>query len=117
VLSALPCTTQVAETLSDDILAKMHAPPKAADVPVINPQTIDQVSGCVIHLEWHPERAAVMHSVVQAAYVTLHAKALSAQTALAAEPSLGFMPSLQLHRAATPLLSRPPLLCCPLRAG
>ena len=31
---------QVAETLSDDILQKMHAKPKATDVPVITPDQL-----------------------------------------------------------------------------
>eukprot|EP00775_Hariotina_reticulata_P002619 gene2619-2920_t len=38
---------QVAETLSDEILGKMHAPPKAADVPVIDPRTIAEADGFV----------------------------------------------------------------------
>jgi hypothetical protein len=39
----LPATPQVAETLSDEILTKMHAPPKAADVPIIDPHTLPEV--------------------------------------------------------------------------
>lgn len=34
---------QVAETLPADVLAKMHAPPKAEDVPIIDPHIINQV--------------------------------------------------------------------------
>jgi hypothetical protein len=35
---------QVAETLPAEVLAKMHAPPKAEDVPIIDPHIIDQVT-------------------------------------------------------------------------
>jgi len=37
------CLHQVAETLPAEVLAKMHAPAKPADVPIIDPHTIDQV--------------------------------------------------------------------------
>jgi hypothetical protein len=36
-------TTQVAETLPAEVLEKMHAPPKAEDVPIVDPHTINQV--------------------------------------------------------------------------
>jgi len=37
---------QVAETLSEDVLAKMHAPPKPADVPVLDdPATLEEFDG------------------------------------------------------------------------
>jgi hypothetical protein len=35
--------TQVAETLPAEVLGKMHAPPKAADVPVLDPHDLDKV--------------------------------------------------------------------------
>lgn len=38
---------QVAETLPAEVLAKMHAPDKPADVPVIDPHIIDQADGFV----------------------------------------------------------------------
>jgi hypothetical protein len=38
---------QVAETLPAEVLAKMHAPPKA-DHPVIDAHTLDQVGVCVL---------------------------------------------------------------------
>jgi NAD(P)H dehydrogenase (quinone) len=38
---------QVAETLSDDVLGKMHAPPKAEDVPMVDPRTIAEADGFV----------------------------------------------------------------------
>lgn len=38
---------QVAETLPAEVLAKMHAPPKAEDVPIIDPHIIDQADGFV----------------------------------------------------------------------
>lgn len=31
---------QVKETLPEEVLTKMHAPPKAADIPVIDPATL-----------------------------------------------------------------------------
>lgn len=43
-LFPVPFHPQVAETLPAEVLAKMHAPPKAADVPIIDPHIIDQVS-------------------------------------------------------------------------
>lgn len=36
---------QVAETLPADVLEKMHAPPKAADVPVISPADLTSFDG------------------------------------------------------------------------
>jgi len=33
---------QVAETLPEEVLAKMHAPPKATDVPVIDPAKLEE---------------------------------------------------------------------------
>lgn len=38
---------QVAETLPAEVLAKMHAPEKPADVPIIDPHIIDQADGFV----------------------------------------------------------------------
>lgn len=38
-------TPQVAETLPADVLSKMHAAPKAEDVPVIDPHVINEVRG------------------------------------------------------------------------
>lgn len=38
---------QVAETLPAEVLAKMHAPPKPEDVPIIDPHIIDQADGFV----------------------------------------------------------------------
>lgn len=35
--------SQVAETLPAEVLAKMHAPAKAADVPVLDPHDLDKV--------------------------------------------------------------------------
>ena len=37
---------QLPETLSDDVLAKMHAPPKASDVPVLSdPSVLESYDG------------------------------------------------------------------------
>ena len=36
---------QVAETLSDEILKKMHAPPKNRDIPVIRPDQLPEADG------------------------------------------------------------------------
>ena len=36
---------QVAETLPNEVLEKMHAPPKAADVPIITPQAMTEADG------------------------------------------------------------------------
>ena len=36
---------QVAETLPNEVLEKMHAPPKAADVPVINAAQLTEADG------------------------------------------------------------------------
>jgi NAD(P)H dehydrogenase (quinone) len=42
---------QVAETLPQEVLAKMHAPPKAADVPVIEASQLAEVDiNCLIRL-------------------------------------------------------------------
>ncbi|KAL6778714.1 FAP191C [Auxenochlorella protothecoides x Auxenochlorella symbiontica] len=38
---------QVKETLSDDILAKIHAPPKDADVPIIDPAQLPDFDGYI----------------------------------------------------------------------
>jgi NAD(P)H dehydrogenase (quinone) len=38
--------TRIKETLPDDVLAKMHAPPKPADIPVLeNPNILEQYDG------------------------------------------------------------------------
>jgi NAD(P)H dehydrogenase (quinone) len=36
---------QIAETLPQEVLAKMYAPPKAADVPVVTPADLEQADG------------------------------------------------------------------------
>jgi len=36
---------QVAETLSDEILTKMHAPPKNNDIPIIMPNQLPEADG------------------------------------------------------------------------
>jgi len=36
---------QIAETLSQEVLTKMHAPPKASDVPVINVSQLTEADG------------------------------------------------------------------------
>ena len=41
---------QVAETLPQEVLAKMHAPPKASDVPVIQASQLEEVK---IHLSFY----------------------------------------------------------------
>ena len=38
---------QIAETLGDEVLGKMHAPPKAADVPVIQAAQLKDADGIV----------------------------------------------------------------------
>jgi NAD(P)H dehydrogenase (quinone) len=36
---------QVAETLSDEVLTKMHAPPKNRDIPIIRPDQLPEADG------------------------------------------------------------------------
>ena len=36
---------QIAETLPQEVLEKMHAPPKAADVPIITPDELAKADG------------------------------------------------------------------------
>ncbi len=41
---------QVAETLPEEVLQKMHAPPKAADVPIIKPDDLKEADGILFGL-------------------------------------------------------------------
>lgn len=54
---------QVAETLPDGVLEKMHAPPKPADIPVIDPHVIDQADGFAFGF---PTRFGMMASQMKA---------------------------------------------------
>lgn len=53
---------QVAETLPEDVLAKMHAPPKP-DVPIIDPHTITEADGFAFGF---PTRFGVMAAQMKA---------------------------------------------------
>lgn len=41
------CSTQVPETLSEEVLAKLHAPPKDADVPIIDVAKLPEFDGFI----------------------------------------------------------------------
>jgi NAD(P)H dehydrogenase (quinone) len=45
--------TQVAETLSAEVLEKMHAPPKDADVPLLSPPDLANADGFVFGFPTH----------------------------------------------------------------
>lgn len=51
---------QVKETLSDDILAKIHAPPKDADVPIIDPAQLPDFDGYIFGF---PTRSDGLHEI------------------------------------------------------
>eukprot|EP01136_Pigoraptor_vietnamica_P036450 Opistho-1_new@103039 len=54
---------QVKETLSDEILGKMHAPPKPADIPVATPDDLKNADGILFGI---PTRFGIMPAQVKA---------------------------------------------------
>jgi len=56
---------QVAETLSEDVLQKMHAAPKATDVPVITPDQLAEADGFLFGV---PTRFGTVPSQIKALF-------------------------------------------------
>ena len=56
---------QVAETLSDDILAKMHAPPKSKHVPIIRADQMPEADGFLFGI---PTRFGTMPAQMKALF-------------------------------------------------
>ncbi len=54
---------QVAETLPKEVLEKMHAPPKAADVPVITPEDLKHADGILFGI---PTRFGMVPAQIKA---------------------------------------------------
>lgn len=56
---------QVAETLSDDVLAKMHAPPKSKHVPIIRAEQLPEADGFLFGI---PTRFGVIPAQIKALF-------------------------------------------------
>lgn len=56
---------QVAETLPEEILAKLHAPPKAADVPVISAENLAEADGIIFGI---PTRFGMVPAQIKALF-------------------------------------------------
>jgi NAD(P)H dehydrogenase (quinone) len=77
---------QVAETLSDDVLAKMHAPPKNKQVPVIRAEQLVEADGFLFGI---PTRFGTIPAQIKALFDACGGHWLS--DALIGKPVSGFV--------------------------
>jgi NAD(P)H dehydrogenase (quinone) len=56
---------QVAETLPEEVLTKMHAPPKIADVPVITSHNLPEADGFLFGI---PTRFGIVPAQIKALF-------------------------------------------------